>query len=69
MTEGRVQMSDPALAETLRSIERRLARLEARLDLAPLDDADGAELAAVAAAATDTHVLESADEPAGEQDR
>lgn len=71
MSEGRVQVSDPELAETLRAIERRLARLEARLDLAPLeaaDNADGAELATAAVAPTDARDLDAADEAAGEQD-
>ena len=50
MTEGRLQALDPALAETLQSIERRLARLETELSLAPLTDAgadDGAAPAPV----------------------
>ena len=66
MSEGRVQVSDPALAETLFSIERRLARLEARLDLAPLDGADGAELAAPTARSNDARDIESGGESAGE---
>ncbi len=68
MSEGRAQVSDPALAETLQSIERRLARLEARLDLAPIDDAAAADLAAVRAASADTRDIDAAGEPAGEQD-
>lgn len=71
MSAGRVQVSDPELAETLRAIERRLARLEARLDLAPLetaDNADGAVLATAAVAPTDARDLDAADEAAGEQD-
>ena len=67
MSEGRAQVSDPALAETLQSIERRLARLEARLDLTPIDDAT-ADLAAAGATSADTRDIDSADEPAGEQD-
>ncbi len=68
MSEGRAQVSDPALAETLLSIERRLARLEARLDLAPIDDAAAADLAAVRATSADTREIDASDEPAGEQD-
>ena len=71
MSEGRVQVSDPALAETLLSIERRLARLEARLALAPLDsaiDADDGAAAVAPAAADKTLDTEAADESAGEQD-
>ncbi len=68
MSEGRVQVPDPSLAETLLSIERRLARIEARLELAPLDEADDAALAAVAAAPAGPRDVDSADEPAGEQD-
>ncbi|MBA4071957.1 MAG: hypothetical protein C0497_09010 [Gemmatimonas sp.] len=55
MTDGRVHVSDPALAETLRSIEWRLARLEARLELAPPDGASD-------------HEAGSPDQGAGEQD-
>ncbi|MHB1096310.1 MAG: DUF2339 domain-containing protein [Gemmatimonadaceae bacterium] len=61
-------MSDPALAETLLSIERRLARLEARLDLAPIDDAAASDFAAVQATSTETRDVDATDEPAGEQD-
>ena len=68
MSAGRAQVSDPALAETLLSIERRLARLEARLDLAPIDDAAAADLAAVRATSADTREIDASDEPAGEQD-
>lgn len=53
MSEGRVQAPEPTLDETLRAIERRLARLEDRLAMAPLDDADGVAVA---------------EEPAAEQD-
>lgn len=53
MSEGRVQEPDPTLAETLRAIERRLARLENRLAMAPLDVAADVEVAVA---------------PAGEQD-
>jgi hypothetical protein len=80
MSAGRVQATDPALSETLQSIERRLARLEARLDLAPLDTADGATTRAAAGAADDAtiaaastasrnaRVAATTDETAGEQD-
>lgn len=71
MSGGRVQEPGPALAETLLSIERRLERLEARLDLAPLDGADGADGAELAVATVNSNHardIESADEPAGEQD-
>ena len=61
-------MSDPALAETLLAIARRRARLEARLDLAPIDDAAAADLAAVRATSADTREIDASDEPAGEQD-
>jgi hypothetical protein len=53
MSDGRVQVTDPALSETLLSIERRLARLETRLAMAPLDDAAGVAVV---------------EEPAGEPD-
>jgi len=43
MIEGRAGLSDPALAEALRSIERRLARVEEQLRLAPLGTADEAD--------------------------
>lgn len=68
MSEGRVHMSDPVLAETLLSIERRLARLEARLDRPPLEDADGAEFASAPATSADARNTDSADEAASEQD-
>ncbi len=77
MTEGDAQMPDPALAELLQSIERRLARLEARLDLAPLDEpADGVHRDAATARAggepapapASMHDDEPADHPASEQD-
>lgn len=75
MSEGRVTVWDPALGETLRSIERRLARLEARLALAPLDDAahaadaaDADNAAVATAASTDPRDREAAAAPAGEED-
>lgn len=68
MSDGRVQVPDASLVEMLQSIERRLARLEAELDLPPLEDAGGAALAPARVAATEAHDMEAADEPAGEQD-
>lgn len=71
MSASRAQVSDPAVSEALRALERRLARLEARLDLAPLDDtADASTAGADVAPAmpVDARDAEHADEPAGEQD-
>lgn len=80
MSAGRVHVSDPALSETLLSIERRLARLEAQLDLAPLDVADDTASAAAVDAANEAapaapiggheaaQADASADAPASEQD-
>lgn len=46
MTEERVQSNDEVLTATLKRMERRLARLEERLSLGPLDeDVDGAPAA------------------------
>ncbi len=72
MSAGHVQATDPALAEALRYIERRIARLEAELELPPLTGNDGAGDDPLAAAATtgssDARLAEVVDEPAGEQD-
>ncbi|MDP1891809.1 MAG: DUF2339 domain-containing protein [Gemmatimonadaceae bacterium] len=70
MSEGRVQEPAPALAETLRAIERRLARLEARLALESLDDTDDLAREAVPRAVGAVGADDGAgtDEPAAEQD-
>lgn len=66
MTDGRVQVTDPALAETLRTLEARLARLEAHLDLAPPDPAPHS--ADEAAAHRDAADPDTATPPDAEQD-
>lgn len=71
MSASRAQVSDPAVSEALRFLERRLARLEARLDLAPLDDTDDASdvtTDVAPAMPTDVRTAENADEPSGGED-
>lgn len=77
MSASRVQVPDPAVAEALRSLERRLARLEARLDLSPMDEAEDADdprhahdtaIALVPPAPADARGPENADESGAEQD-